>query len=393
MTDPRTVLIYSNALLPYSETFIRDHAESLRRYRPVYAGCRRLEHGLDLRHPAEVVSDGSPAGRRRELRFKLTGQAPAFIERVQARRPDVIHAHFGGCAAVALPIAEAIKVPLVVNFHGLDATRTLRDRLRAPTLTSSLFLMREQRLHQRADVFLVVAKYMRALLLERGVPEHKVRVHYLGIDTEAFVPDRDGMPPPIVLFVGRLVEKKGATYLIEAMKRVQARLPDAELVVIGDGPLRASLERQAQGLRSVRFLGQQPSDQVRVWMNRARVVSVPSIVAESGDREGLGIVFLEAQSVGTPVVTFPTGGVPEALDDGVTGFLVPEKNVDALAEHIELLLTNDALWRSMSARAAAWVREHFDIRQQASTLESIYDELAERYQPPEASRRLVALAP
>lgn len=377
MTDPRTVLVYSNALLPYSETFIRDHAASLARYRPVFAGCRRVD-GIGLTDPVEVVSDGSLGGRVRELGFKLTGHAPDFVRRVQSHRPDLVHAHFGGCASVVLPAVEELRLPFVVTFHGLDATRTLGSRLRHPSLTSSLYLLRRQRLQERADVILVVAHYMRTLLLEQGFPPEKVRVHYLGIDTEAFSPDRDGVPGPLVLFVGRLVEKKGATYLLQAMARVQERVPDAELVVIGDGPLRASLEKEAsQTLRSVRFMGRRPAPEVRRWMNQARVVSVPSIVAASGDREGLGIVFLEAQAVGTPIVTFPTGGVPEALDAGTTGFLVPEKDVSALAERITQLLTDDVLWASMSVRGIGWVRERFDIRSQARALESIYDEVVE----------------
>ncbi|PAP75961.1 glycosyltransferase [Rubrivirga marina] len=385
MTAPRTALLYSNALLPYSETFIRDHGASLTRYRPVYAGCRRVE-GLELDAPVEVLNAGRLDGGANEVRFKMTGHAPAFVERLRAHDPALLHAHFGGCAAVALPLADTLGIPFVVTFHGVDATRTLRDRLRAPTLTSQLYLLREQRLQKRADAVLVVANYMRDLLLARGFPEDKVRVHYLGIDTEAFAPDRSGVPPPLVLFVGRMVEKKGATYLLRAMAKVRADVPEAELVVIGDGPLRASLEREAAALvPGARFLGRRPPAEVREWMNRARVLSVPSIVAKSGDREGLGIVFLEAQSVGTPVVTFPTGGVPEALDDGASGFLVPEKDVEALAARITSLLTDDALWASMSERGIAWVRERFDIRRQARALESLYDELTER-QPATAVR-------
>ncbi len=385
MTDARTALIYTNTLLPYSETFIRDHAASLTRYRPVFSGCRRVE-GLPLLPPVEVVSDGSAAGRARELRFKLSGHAPDFVRRLRAHRPALMHAHFGGCAAVALPATEALGIPLVVTFHGIDASRTLADRLRTPTLTSQLFLLRQKRLMRQADAFLVVANYMRDILLKKGFPEDKVRVHFLGIDTERFAPDRPaGPPPPLVLFVGRLVEKKGAEYLLRAMKRVQEQTPEAELVVVGDGPLRASLEREAHAtLRSVRFLGRLPPDQVVAWMNRARVLSVPSIVAASGDREGLGIVFLEAQSVGTPVVTFPTGGVPEAIDDGRSGFLVPEKDVGALAERITALLTDDELWTAMSARGIEWVRERFDIRRQARALEGLYDELTLGRPAPEA---------
>jgi len=176
-----------------------------------------------------------------------------------------------------------------------------------------------------------------------------------------------------VLFVGRLVEVKGCEYLIRAMALVQEVHRDAKLVVIGDGPLRASLESLARAeLRGCRFLGAQPPEVVRAWMNRARVLSVPGVTAASGATEGLGQVCLEAQAMGLPVAGFASGGVPEAVEHGVTGLLGPERDHCRLAAGIGHVLSDTAVWERLSAAGPARMRVRFDLRTCTAGLEAIY---------------------
>jgi colanic acid/amylovoran biosynthesis glycosyltransferase len=179
---------------------------------------------------------------------------------------------------------------------------------------------------------------------------------------------------PVVLFVGRLVAKKGCEYLISAMAHVQEIAPSASLVVIGEGALREQLERQATSvLKSYQFLGEQEPATVKEWMNRAMVFSTPSVVAESGDAEGFGMIFAEAQAMGLPVVSFATGGIPEAVANDQSGFLVPERDEKALAQKLLLLLANKDIWNQMSAAGKARARHLFNIRTQATILENIYE--------------------
>lgn len=380
MEDRRAVLIYTNRLLPYSETFIRDHGRSLRRYQPLFVGCRRTE-GLPLaKEELVVVNHGTFLGSVRELRFKLNGTAPVFVDQLSARRPALIHAHFGGCGAVALPLAEALHLPLIVTYHGLDAVGTVSGRHKRVALTPHLYQHRLGRLKQRTDLFLTVTEYMRQVLLDQGFPVEKIRVHNLGIDTTFFTADPSMQREPIVLFVGRLIEKKGCAYLIKAMAEVQQQVPGARLVVIGEGPLQASLEQQAAScLTHYEFLGRRSPTEVKMWMNRARVFSVPSIVVPSGDREGFGIVFLEAQALGTPSVSFASGGIVESVADGETGFLVPEKDVAALSAQIIKLLQDSSTWDAFSKAGISRVRSQFDMHVQSSKLEAIYDTIVEAH--------------
>jgi glycosyltransferase involved in cell wall biosynthesis len=210
-----------------------------------------------------------------------------------------------------------------------------------------------------------------------GYPADRTIVHSIGVDVERFKPPGALRPrEKSVLFVGRLVEKKGCGTLIEAMVAVQRRCPAAELVVIGDGPLRADYEAQALALGvRCRFLGVQPTPVVRDRMSRASVFCVPSVVAASGDAEGFGMVFIEAQAMGLPVVSTLSGGIPEAVKNGETGLLVPERDSAALAEAILRLMQDEELWQQYSLAGRRNVVNHFNLAQQTGRLENLFEQL------------------
>jgi glycosyltransferase involved in cell wall biosynthesis len=160
------------------------------------------------------------------------------------------------------------------------------------------------------------------------------------------------------------------------MAEVQRHETAAELVIIGDGPLRPDYERRAAGLGvRCRFLGTQPPDAVRDWMGRAAVFCVPSVVAASGDAEGFGMVFIEAQAMGLPVVSTQSGGIAEAVRNGETGLLVAERDSGALAEAILQLLQDHNLWRRYSLAGRKHVVSHFNLDRQTSRLETIFEQL------------------
>ena len=217
-------------------------------------------------------------------------------------------------------------------------------------------------------------------MIHQGFPEQKILVHYIGVDTKLFEHfAADIHRKPMVLFVGRLVEKKGCSFLLKAMERVQASLPDVELVVIGDGKLRDKLESEAASrLKHYRFLGSQPYNTVQEWMGKASVFCVPSITANSGDAEGFGMVFIEAQASGLPVVSFDSGGIPEAVAHNKTGYLAPEGDWNSLANYILRLLANQATWQDFSHAGIDRVKHMFNLEMQTAKLEAIYDEVLHR---------------
>jgi glycosyltransferase involved in cell wall biosynthesis len=179
--------------------------------------------------------------------------------------------------------------------------------------------------------------------------------------------------PGLVLHVGRLVEKKGTKILIEAM----AGVADATLVIIGEGPLRATLEREARETGDrVRFLGALRSDEVANWMRRASVLAAPSVTAADGDAEGLPNVVVEAAASGLPVVGTNHSGIPEAIEDGVSGFLVPENDASMLAARLRDVLGSESHRSQMSLAARRLAERKFSRQLLTARLESIYDTVA-----------------
>ncbi len=371
LSSKPVVVIYRNFLLQSSETFVRSQAEALRDFTPYYVGLRLVK---GLRLPEErtlIVNRGGLLGKIRDISTQLGGFSPNFIQRVGKLNPALIHAHFGQDGAMALPLVKDLRVPLVVTFHGFDITVT--DEHAENSFRQGIYFRRREALKREAKLFIAVSDFIKEKLLEQGFPPDKILVHYIGVDTELFQPNPAVQREPVVLFVGRLVEKKGGEYLIRAMQTVQAVAPEVELVVIGDGLLRSSLEQLAQtSLKRYRFLGVQPPESVRDWMQRAKIFCVPSITAKSGDSEGFGLVFAEAQAMGLPVVSFASGGIPEAVAHGETGFLAAERDSEKLGTYILRLLEEGELWQQFSQRGQERVRTLFNVHHQTRALESIY---------------------
>jgi colanic acid/amylovoran biosynthesis glycosyltransferase len=372
------VLVYKDKLLPNSQTFVRAQAESLERFTPYYVGARFVPGGLPLPEDRSfIVNRGSFPGKMREAMFRLGGIAPGLVRKLRQLNPVLVHAHFGPDGLNGLRLARALDVPLVVTHHGYDATVKPEFPV---SHAHKRYLQRKHLLQQGAHLFLAVSKFIKNQLVDQGFPEDRVRVHYVGVDTTIFRAPAGIVREPVVLFVGRLVENKGCALLMRAMVKVRRECPQARLVVIGDGPLRAKLEAEAAAnLPGCSFLGQQPQLAVREWMARASVLCVPCVTAKNGASEAFGIVFIEAQAMGLPAVSFANGGVPEAIADGVTGFLAPELDIESLAASLVRLLREPELWRRFSEAGVERVRSRFGLTQQSCELEKLYDRVLAEY--------------
>lgn len=377
----RRVLVWRNELLAPSETFIRDQARFLTRWQAVLVGQRRVADGLDLGDLDVVTLAGkglSDVLRRARLRTQRA-HVPTIrvLERLGA---SLVHAHFGTDGVDAWPNVRALELPMLVTLHGYDITtrpewwQAGHGGRQRKTYPRQLLQLAEQ-----ARVgFIAVSDAIRNDAIARGIPAERIVRCHIGIDTQAFHPPVSRpVPAPRVVFVGRLVEKKGVATLLRAFALARASVPDATLAVVGDGPLRGSLEALARELAlPVDFLGQRDPEQVRAELQRARVFCLPSITAANGDAEGFGMVLLEAQAMGVPVVSSARGGAQEGLREGRTGFAFPEGDADALAPLLVRLLRDDAEWARMSQAGPGFVRSEFDIRPRTAALEALYDRVA-----------------
>ncbi len=378
----KKVIIYRDDLLPYSETFIPDQVKELSSYTGFYVGTSRCR-GKRYPLPADktiVLSDMSKLTPRRKKLFLLTGLGyREWFNRVKAISADLIHAHFCPDGVWALPLQRHLKIPLIVTAYGYDITVSHDSKGFLRELYGPLYgfyLWQRQQLFKQAVGFVAISDFIRSKLVENGCPPDKIIINYLGVDIDKFKPDPNVFREPVVLFVGRLVSKKGCGYLIRAMSEVQIANPELELVVIGDGELRSQLEEQAKtSLKRYRFLGAQSPDIIKAWMNRSLLLVAPSITAPTGDSEGLCVVLLEAQAMELPVIGSFHGGMVDAVSHEETGFLAPEKDWKVLAEYILNLAQDTQLRERFAIAGRKRVEDLFNLKRNTANLEAIYDNI------------------
>ncbi|WP_432544880.1 glycosyltransferase [Kineococcus sp. SYSU DK002] len=353
---------------------MRDHLLSLQRWRPTALTSWRQEDPLEVPGVPVVEAREHPLVAR--VRDRLPGRlVPEPLERQENQlrsalrrlRPDVLHAHFGTDAAVVARAARDLGIPLVVTWHGYDAT--LYDEALEKSPAGRLLLARRSEL-LAGSATIAVSGFIAAELARRGADAASTTVIPCGVDTERVV----WTPPPAdggLLFVGRLVEKKGLGDLLGALAGLAAPPP---LTVIGDGPLRGPLEERARRSGAdVRFLGVRTSEEVRMAMREAQAVVIPSRRAANGDCEGLPVVSLEAAASGRPVVAYAHSGLVESVLDGSTGLLAQEGDVAGLAGALEKLTADADLRAGFGLAARELAVRSFDIRVTTARIEAVYD--------------------
>lgn len=371
--DRPTVAVFRSVAFARSEAFIQAQAMSLTRYRPlVVALARTGEVTPELE--GRVLTPWTPA----EIALmRLTG-APPLPQALAEARPAIIHAHFAPDGLLALPLAMRLGAPLVTSLRGYDVSVYPGRMLASGRLSWMRYAIAGGRLRREGELFLAVSEELRRLAIQRGFPEARTLAHYDGVDLERFRPAPGAAIPGLVLHVGRLVEKKGCSLLIRGFAQARAAHPQAQLVIIGEGPLEGELKALAGSLglgEAVRFLGAQPHGAVRDWHARAWVIAAPSLRARNGDAEGLPTVLVEAAARGTPAIGSVHSGIPEIVIEGRSGLLFPEGDVAALAARLGQLLASPELRARLARGARKLAEERFDAQAQARLLEAHYDRL------------------
>jgi glycosyltransferase involved in cell wall biosynthesis len=309
----------------------------------------------------------------------MAAELMAAVRIIRSHKIDVIHAHWLVPQGLVAALAGALtRRPVVVTAHGADVYG-LRGKL-----SSALKRWALGRMNRVTAVSQDLARTVRQLTPDRAL---EVDVVSMGVDTDRFHASRTpqalkrklGIQGPLILFVGRLAEKKGLVYLLDAMPAVLRQAPNATLVVAGDGPLRGELSLHARDLglgESVRFLGARRPDELPGLYSAADVFVGPSIVAEGGDTESFGLVFAEAMACGCPVVASDVGGINDLVQHEQTGLLVPQRDPQAIAEAVCRLLQDEALARRLKRNGRAHVQRNYTQTAVAERYGSILMEAA-----------------
>jgi glycosyltransferase involved in cell wall biosynthesis len=371
----KSVLVYRDRIAPRSEAqFLRRQYVGFERLAPVWVGCR-TDAGLpDLGVQPLIIGRPGPLGSWDRVRFKQFGVLPPQPD-LHALRPSIVHAQFGRGGALALPIAQALGIPLVVTFHGGDATK---EKHFSTSLFPTIFQRRLKALQREAALFVCVSQFIADRLAARGFPTDKLRVIRLGVEIEPAFTAPEQAHPSQVVFAGRFVEKKGISHLIEAARILGAQGSPVRLVLIGDGPLIGELKQQARDLPCVTFTGWLPNHEVRGYVLGATALCVPSVASQDGDTDGLPTVILEAMADGVPVIGSRLSGIAEAVEDGMTGLLVPPASPSALAEAIGALIDAPDRHSAMGTAARRTAQERFNATTQSRILEDTLIEITQK---------------
>lgn len=386
------VIIYQDSLLSYSETFIKQQILGLKRWDAILLGHKYKKNSLDFSMINSQLLTPNRLSLIKHVKYILNrwNNKPdkTGLKTIEHIAPKLIHAHFGTSAVDIWPYAKALGVPMLVTLHGFDISirrdwwESGKRGSRKRHYPSQLLRMaQEPQVH-----FLAVSQAIRQRAIDFGIPAEKITTSYIGVDADAFNPGKTPLPERAnrILYVGRLVEKKGANYLLEAFRHVKARVPDAELILVGKGPLEDSLKARisAAQIEGVHFTGALSSQQVREQMDAAKVFCLPSITAVSGDAEGLPISILEAQTSGVFVVTSSSGGQGDNLIDQQTCFIFSEKDQDTLAQILIKLLTHTQEHLGIISSQRQLIQQRFRLDQCCTQLENIYDHYAQLNQQP-----------
>ncbi len=362
-TEPRFILDYAKAMTHYYEVHVlvpmapgaqkEEMMEGIIVHRYHYFPIHKWE---SLCYPGAIV----PRIKEKKTRILLV---PFLLFSLRlslnkySPKVDLVHAHW----IIPQGIVQAFSknIPYIVTGHGGDVTSLNFGPIK---------YLKKQSL-RKAQNITVVSSALKEYI-NSFYPNNKTSVIPMGCDTSIFNPEKrienyfGQKNKKAILFVGRLAEKKGVTYLIEAMKKVD----DAILFIVGKGNLEKDLKEQAkdQGDKIV-FLGPKTHKELPVIYSSADVFVVPSITAKDGDKEGFGLVILEAMASGVAVVASNSGGIPDIIEDGINGLLCEEKNSDEIAFCIKRIISDNHLSKSLITNG---IRTAYN---------NSFDKVAERY--------------
>ena len=288
------------------------------------------------------------------------------------KKYDIIHCQFATVAPMALQLIQIglLQGKLITSIRGHDITQ---DKEIANNDYANLF--------KYTDAFLPVSSSLKELLLTAGCNERKISILHSGIDCHKFqFKERKLIPgATIKLFsTARLIEMKGLKYAIEAVNILVKKGAKLSYEIIGEGELRNELQAQIAALgidNHVKLLGWKNHAKVKQKLDSAHIFLAPSVVASNGEKEGIPNALKEAMAQGLPVVATMHSGIPELVDNNISGLLVPEKDSQALADEIEHLCNHPEIWPEMGKAARKKIEEDFDITNLTDELIYIYKKL------------------
>jgi glycosyltransferase involved in cell wall biosynthesis len=373
------VLVFNHAFFHISETFVYKQVTGM----PDDISVDLLGFSIEneqlfplsnkkysVKRVANVLDKAIVAFRKNILgqRYSFSLFTKPAVKRILSQtKYDVIHAHFGFNALLIFPLAKLMNIPLVITFHGLDASpQMLQDNQYKDLL---------QKMLEYASAIIIVSPHMKKTLELENYAD-KTYIIPCGVDPDEFniINRPENKNSITILHSGRMVSKKGVPDLVTVFASLSKKYNNISLVLIGDGPdLEASRQRSAQAREgSVTFLGARPHEQVKKYMADADIFVLNSRVGDKGDMEGVPVSLLEAMSLKMAIVSTRHAGIPYVVADGVNGLLVDEKDNSSLSAAIEKLINDAELRKELGESARRTVSEKLTSSQTNRKIADVY---------------------
>lgn len=371
------VLIYRHSLGKISEPWIVAASLRLHSWTPIFLCRECVDADLSSKHRVFSMN-AAFSGRGDRFRHALSASPSFAIKALGTEHSEIslLHSHFAFDAVYGERVRRVLGIPHVVTLHGNDVTLSRRALLMGGKASWLRLLIEGRNLEKSVDLFLGVSDFICSKAACR-FPSARIEKCYLGVDEQEFA----FAPLPntrVILHVGRLIEKKGTAVLLKAFSEVVKVTPKARLTIVGSGPLEKSLKQLARMLAIdplVEFIPHASRAEISRLIKMSSVFCLPSIVASNGDTEGLPVSLLEAMSCGRPVVATRHAGIPEAVEDGTTGFLVQERDHEELTARLVRVLTEPELARKLGLAGRECVVRKFSLAVCTKRLESLYDKM------------------
>jgi colanic acid/amylovoran biosynthesis glycosyltransferase len=378
----KKVLVYNYLFFELSETFIYLQAKLVSKYFDVSLvgyETKNLDVFAAKQLDIQLIKKNDPFFWRimykiiRRFGFHIPYE---FVEKRMLKsifrnsNVGLVHAHFGYNAVKILPIVKKFDIPLIVSFHGIDASKRIHHQPK--------YFRRLPELLDYASRIIVVSRHMTENLRVTAANRSKVIHLPYAVDAEYFniLLNTRGGDVVHILHSGRLVPKKGILDLIGVFNNLLKDFRTIQLHILGDGDdyqCARDLVDTYEIMGSVVFYGSQPQKKVKELMQMADIFVLNSRIAENGDMEGTPVSLLEAMSMGMAIVSTYHAGIPEVIQDGFNGLLVVEKNNDELQTAIKRLILDPSLRAFLAKNARKTVVEKFNVEILESELTTIYN--------------------
>jgi colanic acid/amylovoran biosynthesis glycosyltransferase len=377
--DSRPVIAcYCATFLKPEMLHIYRQITAIGRCRPVVIAQKREQVGRYPFEPIYIVPKPATHFLRR-FWFRQMRDVPWQISHRELRAlqtilsktaASLLHIYFGQIAVHLLPLIRSWKKPSIVSFHGADVT---------VDMNKPAYREATRQMLDAVKLVLVRSESLRSAVIDLGCDERKIEIQRTGIPLDEFpFRERNFVTAETewrFVQAGRLIEKKGLPITLRAFALFLRQHPSANLTIAGEGPLLGELQKLAGELNidnRVSFTGFVSQEQLREIYDESHIFVHPSQTGHDGNQEGIPNSMLEAMASGLPVFATQHGGIPEAIENGVSGVLVPERDHEKLAAALLDAVKDPGFLSRTALNGAGFVRKNFDLRAQAQRLEATY---------------------